>query len=115
MTQIIAEEFFARIDSCVRGAAKIAGQFFNSCQLTRIEAASIHGDGVNLPLLLAQPTHAERSVETSAEREEGFHFQSKRRSVVVTIKLRRSRIHASLFVSSAPIFSIPRSMATPVS
>ena len=113
--QVISEELFARINCRVRDSPKIAGQFFDSHQLTRIKTARIYRNGVNLPLLLAQPKQAERSVETSAEGEKGFHFQSKRRSVVVVRLLRRSRIHASLFASSAPISSSPRLMAAPAS
>ena len=45
--QVIAEEFFARIDRLVRSGAEIARQFFDPRQLVRRKTAGVYRHGVH--------------------------------------------------------------------
>src|SRR5215471_1254896 len=72
-----------------------------------IESARIDRDGMDLMPLFAQPENAKRSIQAAGKGEQsarrGVHGQSKRRSVVVERKRRRSLIHFFLSANAAII------------
>src|SRR5579884_1583230 len=89
----------------MRSRTQIAGQFLNTRQLARRKAACVDRYGVHFVLLFPQPQQAERSVETAAESQKRLHSHSKRRTVVLSRKARRSRSHACISSNSVLGFS----------
>src|SRR6476646_5705606 len=105
--QIIAKQLVSRIDCGVRLCAKFACELLDPRQLRVTESASIYRHCMDLAPLFAQPENTKRSIQSAGKGEQSArgcgHGQSKRCSVVVVRKRRRSPIQ---FLLSASVTAI---------
>src|SRR5262249_51033501 len=94
--QIMAKQLVSRVDRCVRLCAKLMRKLLDPRQLRITESTGIDCHRVDLAPLFAQPENAKRSIQSAGKGEQSargcIHGQSKRRSVVVARKRRRSPI-----------------------